>query len=428
MITLGVADLVVIASRTLGLDTDAVLDLLDPAAAERALAQPHPPGGAAEADPAAPVSLADPAVPAAWAATLLHGLVRQRPLRSGNEQVALAATLQLLALNGWYLDPDPPGPLADMVADIAAGRLGIPYVADWLVPRLRSREAGVKRVKAARTPHSLPLADKIEKLKLATMRTQPKGMFQRFTDRSRRVVYLAQEEARLLRHDHVGPEHLLLGLVYEGEGVAAAALQSLGISLEELRREVEERIGHGQDPVAGTIPFSPLARKVLEQTLREALQLGHNYLGTEHLLLGLFCATDSAAARVLVAAGADHARVREQVVELLAGRGGLADPRTRMVRMNVPDELIAVAEELAGVRERKQEAFKAGHLDAAAGLRDKEKQLRAEKLRLEQQLTDGVDVQAVIAENARVHSELARLRGLLRKHGIEPDAGTAQSA
>jgi hypothetical protein len=428
MITLGVADLVVIASRTLGLDTGAVLDLLDPAAAERALAQSHPPGAAAGADPATPVSLAGPAVPAAWAATLLHGLVRQRPLRRGNDRVALAAMLQFLALNGWYLDPDPPGPLAAMVAGIAAGRLGIPDVADWLVPRLRSRETGVKRVKVARRPHSLPLAGKIEKLKLATMRTQPKGMFQRFTDRSRRVVHLAEEEARLLRHDHVGPEHLLLGLIYEGEGVAATALQSLGISLEELRHEVTERIGHGHAPVAGAIPFSPLARKVLEQTLREALHLGHSYLGTEHLLLGLLCATDGVAAQVLVAAGADHDRVREQVLDLLAGRGGLAGPRTRMVQVNVPDELIAVAEQLAEVRERKQDAFKAGHLDAAAGLRDREKQLRADKLRLERQLTDGVDVQAVIAENARVHSELGRLRGLLRKHGIEPDGGTAQSA
>jgi hypothetical protein len=443
MITLGVPDLVVIASRTLGLDTGAVLDMLDPATAERALAQSDPPG-VAEADPAIPVSLADPAVAAAWAAALLHGLVRQRPLRRGNERVALAAMLQFLALNGWYLDPDPPGPIASLVADIAAGGLGIPDIADWLVPRLRSREAGVKRVKrvkVARRQHSLPFADKIEKLKLATMRAQPTGTFQRFTDRARRVVYLAQEEARLLRHDHVGPEHLLLGLIYEGEGVAATALESLGVSLEELRCEVTERIGHGPDPVAGDIPFTPLARRTLENSLRQALLLGHNYLGTEHMLLGLLCVEDSVAAQVLVAAGADQARVQERVLGLLAGEGGPAarrtravrvnvpaDPPARAVRVNVPADLIAVADELQHVRWSKQIAFEAGHLDAAAGLRDREKDLRAEKLRLEHMLDADPGVPGVIAENQRMHREIARLRGLLRKHGIEPDGGTAQSA
>ena len=112
-------------------------------------------------------------------------------------------------------------------------------------------------------------------------------MFERFTDRARRVVVLAQEEARMLNHNYIGTEHILLGLIHEGEGVAAKALESLGISLEAVRQQVEEMIGQGQQAPSGHIPFTPRAKKVLELSLREALQLGHNYIGTEHILLGL---------------------------------------------------------------------------------------------------------------------------------------------
>ena len=112
-------------------------------------------------------------------------------------------------------------------------------------------------------------------------------MFERFTDRARRVVVLAQEEARMLNHNYIGTEHILLGLIHEGEGVAAKALESLGISLEGVRSQVEEIIGQGQQAPSGHIPFTPRAKKVLELSLREALQLGHNYIGTEHILLGL---------------------------------------------------------------------------------------------------------------------------------------------
>ena len=112
-------------------------------------------------------------------------------------------------------------------------------------------------------------------------------MFERFTDRARRVVVLAQEEARLLNHSYIGTEHILLGLIHEGEGVAAKALESLGISLEAVRSQVEEIIGQGGSSPSGHIPFTPRAKKVLELSLREALQLGHNYIGTEHILLGL---------------------------------------------------------------------------------------------------------------------------------------------
>ena len=146
-------------------------------------------------------------------------------------------------------------------------------------------------------------------------------MFERFTDRARRVVILAQEEARLLNHNYIGTEHILLGLIQENEGVAAKALESLDISLESVRGQVEEIIGQGTKPPDGHIPFTPRAKRVLELSLREALQLGHNYIGTEHVLLGLIREGEGVAAQVLVKLGADLARVREQVVHLLATLG-----------------------------------------------------------------------------------------------------------
>src|SRR5688500_11498402 len=148
------------------------------------------------------------------------------------------------------------------------------------------------------------------------------SMFERFTDRARRVVVLAQEEARLLTHNYIGTEHILLGLIHEGEGVAAKALESLGISLEKVRQQVEEIIGAGQSPPSGHIPFTPRAKKVLELSLREALQLGHNYIGTEHILLGLIREGEGVAAQVLVKLGADLSRVRQQVIQLLSGYSG----------------------------------------------------------------------------------------------------------
>ncbi|HLT61875.1 MAG TPA: Clp protease N-terminal domain-containing protein, partial [Microlunatus sp.] len=144
-------------------------------------------------------------------------------------------------------------------------------------------------------------------------------MFERFTDRARRVVVLAQEEARMLNHNYIGTEHILLGLIQEGEGVAAKALESLGISLEGVRQQVEEIIGQGQQAPHGHIPFTPRAKKVLELSLREALQLGHNYIGTEHILLGLIREGEGVAAQVLVKLGADLNRVRQQVIQLLSG-------------------------------------------------------------------------------------------------------------
>ncbi|AJK69747.1 ATP-dependent Clp protease ATP-binding subunit [Corynebacterium marinum] len=147
-------------------------------------------------------------------------------------------------------------------------------------------------------------------------------MFERFTDRARRVIVLAQEEARLLNHNYIGTEHILLGLIHEGEGVAAKALESMGISLDAVRQEVEEIIGHGTQPHTGHIPFTPRAKKVLELSLREGLQMGHKYIGTEFLLLGLIREGEGVAAQVLVKLGADLPRVRQQVIQLLSGYEG----------------------------------------------------------------------------------------------------------
>jgi ATP-dependent Clp protease ATP-binding subunit ClpA len=166
-------------------------------------------------------------------------------------------------------------------------------------------------------------------------------VFERFTDRARRVVVLAQEESRLLDHNFIGTEHLLLGLVEEGEGVAAQALVALDIRLEAVRAQVEEIIGRGDSTPSGHIPFTPRAKKVLELALREALQLGHNYIGTEHILLGLVREGEGVAAQVLVKLGADLSQVRRQVVQILTeyqrtgvaaehvgttAVGGVADP------------------------------------------------------------------------------------------------------
>ncbi len=151
-------------------------------------------------------------------------------------------------------------------------------------------------------------------------------MFERFTDRARKIVVFAQQEARLLNHDYIGTEHLLLGLIREGEGLAAKALESMGISLEAVRAEVVDAVGEGDGAPPGHIPFTARAKKVLELSLREALQLGHDYIGTEHVLLGLIREGEGVAAQVLEKLGADLERVRESVNQLLSGMGIVPEP------------------------------------------------------------------------------------------------------
>jgi ATP-dependent Clp protease ATP-binding subunit ClpA len=161
-------------------------------------------------------------------------------------------------------------------------------------------------------------------------------MFERFTDKSRRVLVLAQEEARLLNHNFIGSEHILLGLIRQGDGVAAQALGALGIGLETVRLEVERNLGPAGTSLTGSPPFTPRAKKVLELSLREALQLGHNYIGTEHILLGLVREGEGVGAQVLVSLGADLSRVRQQVITLVAGSDVVGPQRESEVGPPLP--------------------------------------------------------------------------------------------
>jgi ATP-dependent Clp protease ATP-binding subunit ClpC len=162
-------------------------------------------------------------------------------------------------------------------------------------------------------------------------------MFERFTERARQVVVLAQDEARLLRHNYIGTEHILLGLLREDEGIAARVLESLDIGVQEVRAQVARIVGQGDEVTSGQIPFTPRAKKVLELALREAQSLGHKWIGTEHLLLGLVRENGGVGARILVDLGADAAKVRDEVIGLLSGTGRRKASRSgRVVRAPVP--------------------------------------------------------------------------------------------
>ena len=280
-------------------------------------------------------------------------------------------------------------------------------------------------------------------------------VFERFTDRARRGVVLAQDEARMLNHDYIGTEHLLLGLIGEGEGVAARALESLGISLDAVRQQVEQVIGRGEQAPSGHIPFTPRAKKVMELALREANDLGHSYIGTEHILLGLIREGDGVAAGVLTGLGADRPRVRQQVTQLLGGRAGKGAPgagsrlgkraRTRLLEdalaqigsldqrlaaierwVGMRPDLDDLDEKIAQARREKEAAIDTQDFEAAAALRDKEKDLLATKASREKQWAAAAASRPSLAgELARVNTELERLRALLREHGIEPGEGAA---
>jgi ATP-dependent Clp protease ATP-binding subunit ClpC len=284
-------------------------------------------------------------------------------------------------------------------------------------------------------------------------------LFERFTDRARRVVVLAQEDARLLNHNYIGTEHILLGLIHEGEGVAAKALESLGISLEAVRSQVEEIIGQGGSSPSGHIPFTPRAKKVLELSLREALQLGHNYIGTEHILLGLIREGEGVAAQILVKLGADLNRVRQQVIQLLhgyqgkepagegkepAGGGARLGKRERarlmddaLGRIAALDRRLAAIErwvgmrpdlddvdqEIARARREKEAAIDSQDFETAAALLAKEKELLAARARREKDKAVTGERPSLAAEVVRVNAELERLRAILRQHGLETDNG-----
>jgi len=257
-------------------------------------------------------------------------------------------------------------------------------------------------------------------------------MFERFTERARRVVVLAQDEARTLNHDWIGTEHLLLGLIGEGGGVAASALESLGISLDTVRQQVEEIIGQGEQAPPGHVPFTPRAKKVLELAFREARALGHSYTGTEHILLGLIREGDGVAAQVLVRLGADLNRAREQVSQLLqAGQGdddvlarvGLLDRRLAAIErwVGMRPDLDELDQEIARARREKDAAIDRGDFEFAVARRDEEKQGRAVRAARQDEWTDADAGRLSLAgEFARMNAELGRLRAILREHGIDP--------
>jgi len=259
-----------------------------------------------------------------------------------------------------------------------------------------------------------------------------RSMFERFTERARRVVVLAQDEARMLNHDWIGTEHLLLGLIGEGGGVAARALESLGISLDAVRHQVEEIIGQGGQAPPEHMPFTPRAKKVLELAFREARALGHDYIGTEHILLGLIREGDGVAAQVLVRLGADLNRAREQVSQLLQeGQGdddvlarvGLLDRRLAAIErwVGMRPDLDDLDQEIAQARREKQAAIDREDFEVAVARRDEEKQGRAARAAREDEWTEAdAGRRSLASEFARMNAELGRLRAILREHGIDP--------
>jgi ATP-dependent Clp protease ATP-binding subunit ClpC len=270
------------------------------------------------------------------------------------------------------------------------------------------------------------------------------NMFERFTDRARRVVVLAQEEARMLNHDYIGSEHILIALIRESGGVAAQALESLGITEEAARQQVEEIVGAGQTgPQRGHLPLTPRAKKILQLSMREAIALGHAYIGTEHILLGLIREDDGVAVRVLNGLGVDPNRVRQQVIQQVSARRVQEEPGTGRAagrgkrkllselrghldslegRLSVLEQRVGTAPDLAQldqeitqVRSDKESAIDAQDFENAAVLRDREQQLIGDKAARQQEW----------AALPSLSDEVERLRDLLRRHGIDPQDGVA---
>jgi ATP-dependent Clp protease ATP-binding subunit ClpC len=208
-------------------------------------------------------------------------------------------------------------------------------------------------------------------------------VFERFTERARQVVVLAQDEARLLKHNYIGTEHLLLGLLREDEGLAARLLEALGITLDQVRRQVRSIIGEGEQIATGQIPFTPRGKKVLEMSMREALSLGHKYIGTEHILLGLVRVGEGVGAQILRDFGADADRVRDEVIRMLSGPGRrqraslAAEPVSEHFEPQSPPLAPDVAAELARLSHEKQEAMGRQEFERAAWLSDRERRLIA---------------------------------------------------
>jgi prophage maintenance system killer protein len=320
MTTLDVADLVVIAGHVLGLDPDAVLDQLDVAAAEAALAEAEAARAeAALAEPARAGPLeAGPDGAGLAAAVLIRALLRHRPFPGHSQQVAAAAGLQLLALNGWQADLDPPGAAVVVVEGLASGRLSPADAAAWLSPRLSLYSAPPTWEAPMRT--RLPrLLRAVDPRPQAGVRTPVTG-FLPFTDDAHDVVVLARAEADRLGLDRPGSVQHLVALADTGQGVAAQVLRRLGLSPEAVRQQVAQVAAQHQPP-ARPEPDNPFSMWVMPRAVGEAVAHGHDYIGTEHILLGLFHAGDDTAAQALASLGAGEREVRATIAAVTGDPG-----------------------------------------------------------------------------------------------------------
>jgi hypothetical protein len=308
MTGLDLADLVVIG-QALGVGPDTALARMDIPAARAALAEAPPPPGFPERGAAAAAGIG-----------LMHALLRHPPFPGHAASVAAAAGLQFLAINGWQADLDPPGAAAVVIESLAAGRLTPAGAAAWLRPRLSPLPAP-RTVKGSVQSLGRGLRSALPGRGRGSAGMFYRGrMLARFTDRAAASISAAQQEARRLGYGHFDPEHLLLGLIRDREGVAVTALDRLGISLDVLRQQVEDGIEPGPGSLAGPVrPSRPRGLKVLNAALPEALGLGTTDMGTEHLLLAQFH-DDGAAARALARLGAGESQVRAAVTAVLAAR------------------------------------------------------------------------------------------------------------
>ena len=359
MITLDVADLVVIAGQVLGTGPGAELERIDLAAARAALAEAE-----AEDEPTrSRLTLAGPADAGLAAAVLIRALLHHRPFPRHNEPVAVAAGLQFLALNGWQADLDPPGATVMVIEGLASGQLSPADAAAWLLPRLSS-SAPPAREKPMRTRLRLRALDPRPRAGIHT----PVTGFLPFTDDAHDAVVFAREEASRLGLDHPGPEQFLPALIATGDGVAAQVLRRLGISPEAVRQRVAQITGQHQPPYPSG-PGTPLAMRVMPRAVGEAVAHGHDYIGTEHILLALFRAGDDTAAQALASLGAGEREVRDAITAVTGGPGPIR-PGHRQRR-----KLVARDDEIR-----------------------------------------------------RLRREVARLCDLLREHGVEPGEGDQKSA
>jgi prophage maintenance system killer protein len=305
-------------------------------------------------------------------ATLLSGLVRKRPFDGPNRTIAVALALQLAALNGADLELEPVDELDELLDRVKEARIAVPEVADVLRGRLRPRDRTAVMVSRFGEEQQI--------------HPEEIGMFERFSERARRVMVLAQEEARTLQHNYIGTEHVLLAILTDGGGGAAKVLADCGLSAAAVRALVLEIVGRGDGAQSGHIPFTPRAKRVLEYSLREGLELGSAQLGTEHLLLGIIRDGEGVAAQALIKLGADLPKVRRQVISSLEHR-------------------------------RRAESAVAGFLAEGAehsGNFSWETPGRRHHLLGE--------LKSLLDENERLHREVVRLRDKLRHHEIDPDA------